>query len=156
MIKKALCLFVVLLFTFPLYGQREFNPKNILLIYKNGEKKRTFLNSGREVICKLKTGERIKGVLLVFDDYLLVGDQEITLNTIQFIKPNGKLVQSNVNSIGRNSLRSAAMGGDALSPLGLVNMGVNLGLSMALTGKRRLASKGWKFKVVELGKLPFN
>lgn len=56
-ILSFLCLFLV----FQLNAQQTFNPNNVLVISKEGAKLPGLMRSGTKVVCKLKSGEKVKG-----------------------------------------------------------------------------------------------
>ncbi|MFY0591873.1 hypothetical protein [Roseivirga sp.] len=155
MIKNALLISVALLFTIPLYAQNDFNSNNVLLIAKGNKPSKNILLSGRTVVCKLKSGQRKRGLLLVYTEYIVVGEDKVALEEIEFVKPISRFNKDYSTAAAQSGFSRTLIGVNPIDPISLMNLALNMGFRSLATNKRLTTAKGWTYKVVELERPAF-
>ena len=155
-LSKIVFLLIGLILVIQLPAQQAFNPNTVLIISKPDAKRPAVLRTGSKVRCELKSGEKIKGDLYVYNDHIKINNSAIQFNDIEFIKPvNNNVLKRQVGSIAFNEFLRIASDGERRSTLYWIRAGALTAVNFALSTKKYYPAQGWEFKVHEVQPFSF-
>lgn len=151
---KTVVLFFLLSLTTSLLGQQSLNPNNVLTISKEGKKREFAFRTGQTIKCRLKDGDKVKGTLYVYADYLFIDDTKVNFHEIKMIKEvNYRAVTNVLGGIGSGLLLSSTTN-IIRNELFWFGNAAFLGIALTFSNRKFKPDKGWNLVVKEIS--PFD